>query len=154
MKSLLLLFANLSLLLFPVRPSPSPAIRQPLGAISQSEQSLQYIVDQGGQIFNQASVSALPLLLIAQTPHNLEGDDLSSLKILNRLSNLVSTRVVGQIQNNILIIQTPTTQFLFNPNQDSDSWYTSLQQLIARSRIDGKLPHKIDLRFSHPIITY
>ena len=154
MKSFLLLVTNLTLFLFPARSSPPPVIRQPLGAISQSEQSLQYIVDQEGQVFNQASVSALPLLLMAQAPHNLDRDDLSSLKILNRLSNLVSTRVVGQIQDGILIIQTPTTQFLFNPSQNSDSWYTSLQQLIARSRIDGKVPHKIDLRFTHPIITY
>ncbi len=120
MKTILLLITNFSLLLFPVRQPAASPIRQPLGTIGQSAQSLQYIVDQQGIVYDQASISALPLLIASQAPHNLAGDELTSLKTLNRLSSLVSSRVVGQIQNGVLTAQTSTTEFLFNPASNSE----------------------------------
>lgn len=136
---------------FPFTRQVNIQLRTPLGAVGTPDQKSVWVADDTGVLFTQSNNLSLPLLVLTREfklSDQLAQPEIQALRILSSASHLSSTRLVGQLIGTDLTFNLNTTQVLMNAPS------ASLQQLSARSRIDGKLPHKIDLRFSHPIITY
>jgi len=55
---------------------------------------------------------------------------------------------------NIFIVQIDSGQAIFSSNKDFKAQVASLQLILSRSRIEGKIPEKIDFRFDKPIISF
>ncbi len=132
-------------------------LRTPLGAVGSPDQNSVWIADDSGVLFAQTDNVSLPLLILTREfklSDKLSQPEIQSLKILNSISSFSNSRLVGQLNNAVLSFNLNSIQISASTDTLDSSWLASLQQLISRSRIDGKLPHKIDLRFSHPIVTY
>jgi hypothetical protein len=46
------------------------------------------------------------------------------------------------------------TQVILDVNHLGTNWQSTLQKLLTQSKISGKVPKIIDLRFSQPVLTY
>lgn len=55
---------------------------------------------------------------------------------------------------NRLWLKTGPTEVFFNPENNLKSQVASLQLILSRSRIEGKTPAKIDLRFDKPVVSF
>lgn len=143
---------------FPLTLEKKVILRVPLGTIATSSASPRYIVDTYGQVYSQSQNSALPLLLVPgaiQIGKQVTREQLNSLKALSLLSPIFSDSPTGEFRETDLVVHVKNYEILLDPsNPDISASLASLQQLYSRSRIDGKVPHKLDLRFRNPIITY
>jgi cell division septal protein FtsQ len=78
------------------------------------------------------------------------------LKILNQLKDtdfiVSSARVVDQ--GNIIVYNRENVLAIFSSAQDLSVQISSLQEVIAKSKIDATKIQKIDLRFNKPIIVF
>lgn len=136
---------------FPFTRQINIQLRTPLGAVGTPDQKSVWIADDTGVLFTQSNNLNLPLLVLTRDfkiSDKLTRAEIQALKILGSTSYMSSSRLVGQLIGPDLTFNINSTQVLMNAPS------ASLQQLLSRSRIDGKLPHKIDLRFSSPIVTY
>ena len=85
----------------------------------------------------------------------LDGHVVDSLRILAQIRTLVSAPISARLEKNTLAAQiSPATQVLINLDKPAQNWYTALQVIWERSRIEGKKPQIIDLRFKSPVLTY
>lgn len=130
-------------------------LRRPIGTVANSVLGAQSVVDDSGIIYSTATNSALPLLLLDSPSSNLDSDQVTALKILNQIGETSPQRLVGELQGTKLVVNYPQgLSVLIDINQTMDAWYPALQLILQRSKIDGKLPHKIDMRFTNPVVTY
>ena len=136
---------------FPLTRHLTVQLRTPLGTIGTPDQDTVWLTDDKGVIYSQTNNLSLPLLVLNREfklSDQLTEPEIQAQKILSSASHLSSSRLVGQLTGSDVMFDLNTTQVLMKAPS------ASLQELIARSRIDGKLPRKIDLRFSRPIVTY
>lgn len=134
----------------------SVQLRKPIGTISSRVlgASTQALVDDQGLVYSGVTTSSLPRLLI---PDSIElgqpasATQLSALKTLSSVVHISTIQLTGQLEGSVLtFLISPQTTVYVDVNKLPDDWPASLQSVFARSKIDGKLPHKIDMRFSHP----
>lgn len=45
-------------------------------------------------------------------------------------------------------------RILFNPKGDIPEQVVSLQFILSRAKMEGKIPHNVDLRFAKPVVSY
>ena len=106
------------------------------------------VVDEQGVVLGIAdNRSNLPVL---------EGEfNLAALQILTEISNLTSQSVQGNLQDQTLTVRLGNAvSVLIDLQKTRTAWYSPLQAILNRSKIDGKIPQKIDLRFTSPVVTY
>lgn len=143
---------------FPFTFEKDVILRIPLGTIATSSASPRFTVDTYGQVYSQSPNSSLPLLLVPgaiQIGKQVNQLQLNSLKALSLLAPIFSDSPIGEFRETDLVVHVKNSEILLDPNNpDISASLASLQQLHSRSRIDGKVPHKLDLRFRNPIITY
>jgi cell division septal protein FtsQ len=134
------------------------SLRRPIGAIGSNVLGAQVIVDEEGFVFQKIPQSALPTLItqdLPPVPSQLSAGQLRSLLSLELVANLFDTQVSGILDKETLTITTPNDlKVIVDIAQPTSNWYTPLQLIIHRSKINAKMPHKIDLRFTNSVITY
>ena len=128
-------------------------LRSPIGIING------WLVDSEGIAYQKAESSALPEI---RSDQNLSAGSPvyeSSLLILKTLELLRST--IGVPFSSKLVNGTGLEVkldsgmiILLNTDNTPAGWNDSLQLIFTRSKIDGKMPSRIDLRFRNPIISY
>lgn len=133
-------------------------LRKPIGIVSSSVLGAKAIVDDQGLIFDQANNSALPLLISSQDIQlgsKITSDQLKAINILNIISAEIGNRIYGFLSGSELTAHLSSESVIIvDTHQSFSNWGTSLQLILNRSKINGKMPRKIDLRFNNPIITY
>lgn len=126
--------------------------RSPIGIVGN------LAVDQAGIAFPISSDSALPVLQTAKTytaGNKVSDEDLAALRVLGELSHLSLGAFSSKLQAAVLTITVNTgLEIIFDVHNVPNSWPDSLQLIFARSKIDAKVPQKIDLRFRDPVVTY
>lgn len=134
------------------------SLRRPIGALGPNVLGAQAVADEEGFIFQKISQSSLPTLITEDLPpisSRLTQDQLNSLNSLSLISELFDTQVSGILSDQTLTITAPNDlKIILNVAQPTSNWYTPLQLIIHRSKINAKMPHKIDLRFTNSVITY
>ncbi|KKU28416.1 MAG: hypothetical protein UX80_C0001G0042 [Candidatus Amesbacteria bacterium GW2011_GWA2_47_11b] len=136
---------------FPFTRQINVQLRTPLGTVGTPDQTTVWVTDDAGVIFSQTTNLSLPLLVLSREfklSDQLTTPEIQALKILGSAGHLSTSRLIGQLSGSDVTFTVNATQVLMNAPS------SSLQELLTRSRIDGKLPHKIDLRFNRPIVTY
>lgn len=134
------------------------SLRQAAGTIAPSVLGTSSLVDEQGVVFDHATSSSLPLLI--QDPLPLVGETVGlpaqkALQMLSHLSPLLTGRAVGTLAGSILKVWiSQATQVELDIDHSPAGWPASLQFVLTRSKIDGKIPSKIDLKFNHPMVTY
>lgn len=132
-------------------------LTRPIGVVS-SMLGGSATIDDSGNVLETTPASGLPVLFITekiQTGAPLDGHVVDSLRILAQIRTLVSAPISARLEKNTLAAQiSPATQVLINLDKPAQNWYTALQVIWERSRIEGKKPQIIDLRFKSPVLTY
>ena len=132
-------------------------LRRPIAAVLGASQQ-QVVVDDRGVVFDATDRSALPLMYVdgqVAVGTNLTGPQLAAAKLLNQVGSIIQTPVAGRLQNQLLSVTTGSgVEIILDINHVPADWGSSLQAIWARSKIDGKLMHKIDLRFSQPAVSF
>ncbi len=118
-----------------------------------------FLVDDSGVVFSPASESTLPRITVdseIKIGSKIEDKHLSALQTLALFRQVVgSPFTLKSYQGESLVIGLDSgMEIVLNANNTPKGWNDSLQLIFTRSRIDGKVPRKIDLRFNNPIITY
>lgn len=72
--------------------------------------------------------------------------------VLARQYSLTFERIKIENQRGLVLLLSETEVFL--PTEELPSKIASLQMIISRAKIEGKMPIKIDLRFKKPVITF
>jgi hypothetical protein len=134
------------------------SLRRPIGALGPNVLGAQVIADEEGIVFQKISQSELPTLITQVLPpisSRLSNLQRQSLLCLGLMGEIFDTQISGELDNDILTISAPNDmKVIINVAQPTSNWYTPLQLIIHRSKINAKMPHKIDLRFNNTVITY
>lgn len=121
-----------------------------------------FIVDDSGYIFDKiATNSGLPLLRLDNKEVNLgtnitQNNLNTALKIVN-LSQYNNIRIVDIVpldENTVLLMLDQGTQVIVDSNSQAEEIVSSLQMIIKRFTIEGKILTKIDFRFDKPVISF
>ena len=119
-----------------------------------------FLVDKEGVVISFVPDSALGILNYRQAEHNLVVGAMADEKFKKASQILYSNlRSFGakdaRLEGNLLKVTLPE-EIVVNYPLDRDILELSgaLQLILTRSRIDGKLPREIDLRFKNPVLTY
>ena len=132
-------------------------LRRPIAVVLGISQQ-RVVVDERGVVFDSKDRSALPVLYIdgnVEIGTTLEGQQLTAAKLVNQVGSIIQTPVSARLQGKSLLIASNNgVEIVLDTEHVADNWDTSLQSIWARSKIDGKLMQKIDLRFSQPAVTF
>ena len=116
------------------------------------------VVDDQGMVFNTTDRTGLPVMTVAEDVKvgtKLAPLQISAAKLLARVSSILQIPVKGYIQGTNLVIALPnSSQLILDAKGGNSNWEASLQAIWARSKIDGKIPRKIDLRFASPAVSF
>jgi len=97
----------------------------------------------------------LPLLKIDSPWSSSNPKFTSAVWALNSIGKFFPSQIQSEFWGSYLVVYTPDSrQIIIDPQKPKSDWYPSLQSILSRSKIEAKLPKKIDLRFSQPIIIY
>ncbi len=135
-------------------------LRRPVAAVlgSSTEAGQIGVVDDQGMVFNTTDRTGLPIMTVGddvKVGTKLSPIQISGAKLLARVSSILQIPVKGYIQGTNLVIALPNSgQLILDAATGNLHWEDSLQAIWARSKIDGKIPRKIDLRFSSPAVTF
>jgi cell division septal protein FtsQ len=118
-----------------------------------------FLSDEQGVLFAPAGASTLPKITIdKEFQLGMQIDDKlrAVLQTLALLRQTISQPFsVKSYQGETLELSLDSgMELVLNANNTPKGWNDSLQLIFTRSRIDGKVPRKIDLRFNNPIISY
>jgi len=133
-------------------------MRIPVGAISNQDLKQFGLLDEDGKIISLVESTNMSILQIENwTPEikQLAPLHVSSLKLLQKVGQVSKSSVIGQLTQAGLVVnskQIPT--IVIDPKSNADAWYSTLQVIIERSKIQNKMPTKIDLRFNQPVLEY
>lgn len=80
---------------------------------------------------------------------------LSAIKLGQTLSLFGFSRPHVVVSDDVFVIKNiSSSQIVASPASDPENVATTLQQVLAKARMSEKFPIKIDLRFSHPVLTF
>lgn len=120
-------------------------LKKPIGIIDKS------LIDESGVVLGQTTSSLLPRLISDE----ISEIQIRSLKLLNLISPLISGQLIGQLSSRTLSVKSVSSpEILIDMDKPSQTWYPALQLLLEKSKIDGKIPRIIDLRYKEPVLTY
>lgn len=134
------------------------SLRKALGVVYSFVNRAQVVVDEEGWLFEIKDMSNLPRLVV-DTPLEI-GNKLGNLELTAVNDLYLGSTILGQnlnakIVNTALEIQTDKDLLIvISLDQRDSDWKVSLQAILRRSKIDGRVPHKIDLRFEDPVVVY
>ena len=119
-----------------------------------------YIFDETGTIFSQTEKdSSLPVvLLFTEFPlkKGIKSSDLEQIyqliKYLRQYGIAVSDYILGSDYS--LSIKTNDLEVLFSLDKDIKKQVASLQVILSRSKIEGKVLNRLDLRFEKPVAVF
>lgn len=121
-----------------------------------------FIVDEGGYVFEKiATNSGLPLLNIETKEVNL-GTNITqnslskALKIvrLSQDSNIRIVNITPLDETGVSLTLDQGTLVFIDSNSQAEEIVSSLQMIIKRFTIEGKILSKIDFRFEKPVISF
>lgn len=125
------------------------------------ESSLGYFsIDKEGHVLSFVSDSSLGILKFKQEEHKLVVGSKTNDKFKQAAGILYQNlRTFGAksalVEGNNLKVELPENIIVnYSLDKDPSLLGASLQLILIRSRIDGKLPKTIDLRYKNPILTY
>lgn len=119
-----------------------------------------FLVDKEGVVVSFVPETALGILYYKQAEHNLVVGTSTDEKFKKAAEILYQNlRSFGakqaELQGNLLKITLPEEIVVSYPlDRDTLELSGALQLILTRSRIDGKLPRAVDLRFKNPVLTY
>jgi cell division septal protein FtsQ len=137
--------------------------RQPQAALSQNN-SLWYYVDESGFVFSQ-SYEAQDLPKINYKNYNLNlflGQQISNDTVLKTIeiasllkNNFVPFKEIKlNSQSEIIVELDSELQAFMSSNREVQIQVESLQFILRLSKIEGRLPASIDLRYAKPVVKY
>jgi cell division septal protein FtsQ len=133
-------------------------MRKPIGTLGSQVLGTHVISDDEGVVIGQTDKANFPLLLdpeVLGLGNRLGGDQVVALKLLGQMNSLSEGQIVGKIASGQLTVYFPENFIvLLDLSHITSNWYTTLQVILTRSKIQSKLPKVIDLRFSSPIVTF
>ena len=138
----------------------SITLRRPIGAVTSSVLGVQTsLVDEQGTLFSTAENTSLPLLVIEgdlSPGTRLSADYLQVLRLLEKAGTITSSRIIATYSPpQTLTLHLPgSLQVILDTQNSPDNWPSSLQLILARSKIGDKIPRKIDLRYTNPVVSY
>lgn len=136
-------------------------LRQP-GFLATNDQENWYLADESGLVLGRAQeLVGLPKIIFSDY-YNLEaGVSLDSSFSKNALLLAKTLRLFfvdfDQIKVNypeFYQVKLKKNEAIFSPDKPIKPQVASLQLILSRSRIEGKIPKKIDLRFEKPVVTF
>lgn len=124
-----------------------------------------WVISEEGVVLKKASSkTSLPRVFLKTKEENEMHDGLDlnqfswgvSLPVLNLLAanGLDFELVIGEEETNQLLVLGTTWQALFSLEKEIGSQVGSLQLILSRAKIEGKLPRLVDLRFDKPVISF
>jgi cell division septal protein FtsQ len=127
-------------------------LRRPIGAIGSAVLGSQVaIVDEDGVVVGYSNNTSLPLLEISGTSTYKN----TAIQALETISSLSSGRVSGKLEAETLQVNiSQDTQIIIDITKPKNVWFSPLQFILTRSKMLGKIPKRIDLRYTNPVITY
>lgn len=134
--------------------------RKPLVAIiPENLEKGYFLADWEGYIIEFAEQSMLPKISVSSGEGIIVGqkldDKLSSAVKIMHLSYKSQQISSGKVSEGSLIANLEdNTEVVFSLERDPKVIVGALQLIRARSRIDGKLPKRIDLRYINPVLRY
>lgn len=144
--------------IFPDTLSVSIEKRKAIVVVKLPEKNDLYLVDVDGEIIDKVQESFLPNLTVEDTTlevgQRLNQKNLTAAKIFHLVFKADNIRQ-AKVEDNKLIVQTGDAATVYFPlTRDPQALVGALQLILTRSRIEGKLPKLIDLRYSKPILKY
>lgn len=133
-------------------------LRQPIGLVTPTVLGAAALVDDQGIVYSLSENSAFPRLVVdgdLGVGSRLTPSQVEALKLLGRMGGMFPDPVSGRLVGSVLTAQLGTTvEVVIDVGNPIAGWDTSLQLILTRSRINGKNPRKIDLRFTNPTVVY
>lgn len=134
------------------------SLRTPIGVVGSAVLGAWTVADDTGFLYQSSVTDAYPVLIMEQPPalrSYLKKDALTALEYLSRISGFTGQKISGTISNGSLVATVSNqTQAIIGLDIPSEKWYPSLQLILNRSKMKGKMPRTIDLRFDSSVITY
>ncbi len=134
------------------------SLRKPLGVIYSTANKAQVAADDTGILFETKDSTNLPRLIVdsqLEIGAKLASLEFKALNILYQASVISQKNLTAKTVDNALEIKNDAGQLIIISLMDTKiDWAHSLQAILTRSKIDGKVPHKIDLRFADPVVVY
>lgn len=118
-----------------------------------------FLLDKDGVVLELVRETHLPVIILDQDPGLVVGEEVGKdVKKAVAIMTLVYTAEKAsraELGNDslILFLQDGTNVY-FPLDKDPEILVGALQLIIARSKIEGRLPKSIDLRYSNPVLKY
>lgn len=124
--------------------------RQPIACLIVGEKT--FLLDEEGVVVKESDLNpGLPEIEAEKFNKEEVKTAIEAIILLSQYS-LTFKRIKIMNQGNLVLFLPETEVFL--PKKELPSKIASLQMILNRAKIEGKLPKKIDLRFKKPVITY
>lgn len=132
-------------------------LRRPVAAVLGTSVEIG-VVDEQGVVFETADRTALPTISIGEdvsVGSKLSPNQVVATQMLGKVGSILQIPIKGHLEGNSLIIDLPNSnKVILDVGDVRPDWEASLQSIWARSKIDGKFPRKIDLRFTSPAVSF
>lgn len=120
-----------------------------------------FLVSKDGTVLEFTKNSSLPRLELEDNSRVVVGQKVDEevvsalhLVYLTYKLNATPRNVEGALEKRGLVVDLGETTVYFARDKDPQVLVGALQLILSRSRIDGKLPKVIDLRYSNPVLEY
>lgn len=120
-----------------------------------------YLVDNGGTVLETKQTSNLPVLFINKKISLYVGRRVDWEPVINSIKTVDSLRLRSLEVSSAKVVSEKSleaiidgTTVIFSLSGDLEYQLDSLQLIFSRTKIEGKRPKKIDLRFDKPFLTY
>lgn len=134
--------------------------RAVVALISEDPRTPRILVDQEGTVLDETNDGILPTITVRKTIKDVYLGQKVEQSVVNAAQTLYLVSKVQNIKNGILESDRLTinlnegTVVNFALDRDPQVLVGALQLIESRSRIDGKLPKLIDLRYIKPVLIY
>jgi len=124
--------------------------RQPVACLLMENKGL--LLDQEAVVIKEVDIN--PGLPEIETEKFNQEEVKRALEVIVLVSqySLTFERIKVENQKGLVLFLSETEVFL--PTEELPSKIASLQMILSRAKIEGKMPIKIDLRFKKPVITF
>lgn len=145
--------------IFPAKLSVYLKLRKPVLALAKPGSPPGFfLVDEEGLVLEYKESSFLPKVFLPGTVRYLvvgeRVEGISGLTELLYLSFKISEFEKAEVGDEEVKVFLPQSLVFFPKEKDPRVLAGSLQLILARSRIDGKMPAEIDLRYTNPVLRY
>ncbi|MDO8503154.1 MAG: hypothetical protein Q7S60_00540 [bacterium] len=136
--------------------------RKPFVALEKEGLAGVFLLDQDGVVVSFVNKSSLPILVLWKDANLTIGEmveeKIKQAALLLFMTNRTQQGNVGDYENqkdDFFTVLLPNNVKVYFPlGRDPSVSIGALQLILTRSRIDGKIPGSIDLRYSNPVLRY